>query len=117
MKLNGCVHGMQILNGGAPCQQIDSEEEDEQEAEAEDDVSTRDTLHALSRHVALLLLCCAVLCCAVLCYAVPCCVVIPSAHGRMEFLLHSFAVRAKLAVYDPSPFLPWQIRIMSKVSI
>ena len=113
---------MQILNGGAPCQQIDSEEEDEQEAEAEDDVSTRDTLHALSRHVALLLLCCAVLCCAVLCcavlcYAVPCCVVIPSAHGRMEFLLHSFAVRAKLAVYDPSPFLPWQIRIMSKVSI
>ena len=70
MKLNGCVHGMQILNGGAPCQQIDSEEEDEQEAEAEDDVSTRDTLHALSRHVALLLLCCAVLCCAVLCCAV-----------------------------------------------
>ena len=69
MKLNGCVHGMQILNGGAPCQQIDSEEEDEQEAEAEDDVSTRDTLHALSRHVALLLLCCAVLCCAVLCCA------------------------------------------------
>ncbi len=73
MKLNGCVHGMQILNGGAPCQQIDSEEEDEQEAEAEDDVSTRDTLHALSRHVALLLLCCAVLCCAVLCCAVLCC--------------------------------------------
>ena len=27
---------MQILNGGAPCQQIDSEEEEEQEVEAED---------------------------------------------------------------------------------
>lgn len=26
----------QILNGGAPCQQIDSEEEEEQEVEAED---------------------------------------------------------------------------------
>ena len=30
---------MQILNGGAPCQQIDSEEDDDQEAEAEDEVS------------------------------------------------------------------------------
>jgi len=30
---------LQILNGGAPCQQVDSEEEDEQEAEAEDEVS------------------------------------------------------------------------------
>ena len=31
---------MQILNGGAACQQIDSEEEDEQEAEADSEVST-----------------------------------------------------------------------------
>ena len=30
---------MQVLNGGAPCQQIDSEEDDDQEAEAEDEVS------------------------------------------------------------------------------
>ena len=30
---------MQILAGGAPCQQIDSEEDDDQEAEAEDEVS------------------------------------------------------------------------------
>lgn len=30
---------MQILSGGAPCQQIDSEEDDDQEAEAEDEVS------------------------------------------------------------------------------
>ena len=29
---------VQILNGGAPCQQIDSEEDDDQEAEAEDEV-------------------------------------------------------------------------------
>ena len=27
---------MQILNGGAPCQQVDSEEEDEQEVDTED---------------------------------------------------------------------------------
>ena len=31
---------MQILNGGAPCQQIDSEEEDDVEGEADDEVST-----------------------------------------------------------------------------
>ena len=30
---------MQILSGGAPCQQIDSEEDDDQEVEAEDEVS------------------------------------------------------------------------------
>lgn len=30
---------MQILNGGAPCQQVDSEEEDEQEGDADDEVS------------------------------------------------------------------------------
>ena len=30
---------MQILSGGAPCQQIDSEEDDDQEAEPEDEVS------------------------------------------------------------------------------
>ena len=30
---------VQILNGGAACQQIDSEEEDEQEAEADSEVS------------------------------------------------------------------------------
>ena len=72
IKLNGSWLALQILNGGAPCQQIDSEEEDEQEAEAEDEVSTRDTLHALSQHVALLLLCCAVMCCAVLCCHIIC---------------------------------------------
>jgi hypothetical protein len=125
---------LQILNGGAPCQQIDSQEEDEQEAEAEDEVSTRDTLHALSQHMALLLLCscsallccavprcavpcCAVLCCAVLCCAVLCCVVTSSAHFSTEVLLCGLAVRAKLAVHHPLPFLAWQVTTVSKVSI
>ena len=34
-----CVRVMQVLNGGAPCQQVDSEEDDDQEAEVEDEVS------------------------------------------------------------------------------
>lgn len=33
-----CVDGIQVLDGGAPCQQIDSEEDDDQEAEVEDEV-------------------------------------------------------------------------------
>ena len=36
---------MQILSGGAPCQQIDSEEDDDQEAEAEDEVSCSHTIN------------------------------------------------------------------------
>jgi len=99
------VHGLQILNGGAPCQQIDSQEEDEQEAEAEDEVSTRDTLHALSQHMALLLLCscsallccavprCAVPCCAVLCCAVLCCAVL-CGHIICSLFDRGFALRS-----------------------
>ncbi len=140
MKLNGCVHALQILNGGAPCQQIDSEEEDEQEAEADDEVScshgdfacpvtASGIAPAVLRCVALCcavlccavlccaVLCCAVLCCAVLCCAVPCCVVTPFAHFRMESLLCGFTVRAKLAIHHPPPFLPWQVIIMSKFKL
>ena len=37
LSMHVCM--MQILSGGALCQQIDSEEDDDQEAEAEDEVS------------------------------------------------------------------------------
>jgi len=125
IKLNGCVHALQILNGGAPCQQIDSEEEDEQEAEADDEVSARIPCvpcHSIWQCSCCAVLCCAVLCCAVLCCAVLCCAMLchavwsPSAHFWMESLLHGLAVRAKLAVHDPSPLLAWQVTNTSKVS-
>ena len=76
IKLNGCVHVLQILNGGAPCQQIDSEEEDEQEAEADDEVSWSHGDFACpvtASGIAPAVLCCAVPCCAMLCHALSSC--------------------------------------------
>ena len=101
INLNGCVHVLQILNGGAPCQQIDSEEEDEQEAEADDEVSWSHGDFACP--VTASGIAPAVLCCAVLCRAMPCCAMLCH-HVICTLLLHGLAVKPGLRCALPFTF-------------